>query len=340
MSKPIPYQMTNESITVVIDGKSRAVQKGTSNFAGLKKAIEEERWDDIPNYVTVAKSLESWAKGRFTLRGGSFLFDGAPVPDSINGRIINMATNGEDPTRFFKFWERLQKNPSSRSVSQCFNFLEHQHIPLDKNGFILAYKSVKEDYRDHHSGKFDNHPGNIIEMPRNQVSDDPHEACEPGFHVGSRSFAKSFGSGRLLITQIDPQDVVSVPYDASQQKMRVCKYKVLGHDNGEPLPDTSFDEELSDGDEKPTQVQKVGKAKVRSVEPKMNKPARSRDLKIDYGKIHKMTTTEILLVGIDDLRRYACNYLKITGANKIPGGKVTLLKRISEVRTGADDRTV
>ena len=58
MNQPPPYQITQDSISIVWQGKPVVVQKGTPNYLGLRKAILEEDWDAIPKHLTPAKSLE------------------------------------------------------------------------------------------------------------------------------------------------------------------------------------------------------------------------------------------------------------------------------------------
>lgn len=244
MSSSPPYSLTNESITVVWEGKSHTIQRSAPNFASLRSAIISERWDDVPKHLTVSNSLQDWAKGKFTLSGNTFFHDGTELPQELNRRIVSMATKGESPEPLFRFWERLLKNPSWRSVKQLYPFLQHKGIPITEDGCFLAYKSVKNDYKDVHSGQFDNKPGSVLQMPRNQISDDPQQACHEGFHVGALEYARSFHSGgRLVVCKVDPSDVVCIPYDSSHQKMRVCKYEVIGNHNGEHLPSTTFKED-------------------------------------------------------------------------------------------------
>jgi hypothetical protein len=236
----IPFTMTNDSITVIHEGKSNVTRKGAPNYALLRQALLEERWDDVPKHLTLAKSLAEYAKGKFSYESGSFYYMKSPLPSTLNDRIAKMATEGQDPAPLFKFWERLQKNPSYRSVNQLWGFLTHEGIPLTEDGCFLAYKSVRTDYKDHHSGEYDNHPGVTNEMDRNKVSDDPAVACHEGFHVGALQYAQTFGDGGrvIVICKVDPADVVCVPNDYSQQKMRVCKYKVVGVHNGQSMPST------------------------------------------------------------------------------------------------------
>ena len=41
---------------------------------------------------------------------------------------------------------------------------------------------------------------------------------------------KQYGNGgHLMVVEIDPRDVVSVPLDCDQQKLRTAKYKVVSH---------------------------------------------------------------------------------------------------------------
>lgn len=163
---------------------------------------------------------------------------------------MDMAARGEDPTPVYKFYEKLQRNPSWRSVQQLWQFLQHDNIPLTEDGCFLAYKGVNANFTDKHTGKVDNHPGKVNEMQRNMISDDPNQACHYGYHVGALSYARSFagGGGKLVICKVDPEHVVCVPYDSSQEKMRVCKYEVLGL-YGAPLPSVTFKEDIAPPEE-------------------------------------------------------------------------------------------
>ena len=60
------------------------------------------------------------------------------------------------------------------------------------------------------------------------VCDDASVGCSDGFHAGSLDYAEGFGrGGNLMIVEINPADVVSVPNDSDCQKLRTCKYKVV-----------------------------------------------------------------------------------------------------------------
>lgn len=344
MSNSAPkYTMSNESINIVWEGKMHAIRKGSANFVNLRNAILNEDWDAIPKNLTVVKSLETWAKGKFKVDGNTITYGETRLPHDLNDRIMKMVSGGEDPQPLFNFWEKLQKNPSFRSVHQLWPFLNQEGIPFTKSGNFLAYKSVKMDYKDHHSGEFDNSPGRINEMPRNQISDDPREACHEGFHVGALGYASTFGSGRrIVVCEVDPADVVCVPYDHGQQKMRVCKYKVIGNHNDQHMSSTvhedSTDVELDtdtpevDADvendstlskeEKKKAVESTRKGKKGSG-PLPRKPNR---------KLDEMGLAALMAQPIEVLRTYASINLNITGASKIRGGKSALLAVVMKAR--------
>jgi hypothetical protein len=125
---------------------------------------------------------------------------------------------------------KLNLNPSKRAVDELYTFLEHRALPITDNGNFLAYKAVNSDYTDKYSGKFLNTIDSVLEMPRNKVDDDKNVGCSYGFHAGTIEYAKQFsgGIGRIVLVEINPSDVVSIPTDCEFQKLRTCKYKVVG----------------------------------------------------------------------------------------------------------------
>ena len=102
---------------------------------------------------------------------------------------------------------------------------------LTPEGNFLAYKGVNNDFKDLYSNKFDNSVGSTLSMTRNTVCDDANQGCSAGIHAGSYEYAKGYASngGNLMIVEIAPADVVSVPHCRDCQKLRTAKYKVVGH---------------------------------------------------------------------------------------------------------------
>lgn len=326
----IPYTITNDTINVIVDDKTVVVKRGANNFHPLLDALLSGNWDAVPLHLSSpVYSLAEWSRTAedqkvkgFHLRGSELYYKNRKVPPEVQGRAAAMAAVGDDPLQLFRFFERLARNPSKRSVEQLYKFIAHEGIPLTPDGCFLTYKSVRADYKDHHSGNFDNTPGQVLEMPRNEISDDPNFPCHEGFHVGALAYVQAnYRNGRILICKVDPEHVVCVPYDSSQHKMRVCKYEVTGHHAGGQMPSTTFDPESEkEYVEGPTDTDEIGSA----------------DAHVAGGgkfkKYDNMSPAELLELSIKQLRYYAAAGLKIIGSSKIPGGKIGLLELIMSAR--------
>jgi acyl carrier protein len=131
-----------------------------------------------------------------------------------------------------------------------YNFLEHKGMPLTLRGTFIAYKGVSLDLwsicgnkdtvvvhgQVNASGQILNTIGATIEVERSSVDDDFRQGCSAGLHVGSLAYARDWGK-RVILVEVDPIDVVSVPSDCNCQKLRCCKYTVVGEYSG-PMPDT------------------------------------------------------------------------------------------------------
>jgi signal peptidase I len=127
-------------------------------------------------------------------------------------------------------------NPSRAAVSELYDWLEKTSLPITEDGDFLAYKKVRDDYRDFHTGTWDNSVGRILTMPRNQVDDERDRHCSTGLHFCSLSYLPRYhgGRGRVMIVKINPGDVVSIPSDYDYAKGRTCGYQVIGeHREGE-----------------------------------------------------------------------------------------------------------
>ena len=321
------YTKTGSSIIVVLSGKTTTVRKGAVNFERLGEALDADQWDRVPQLLDTKGTVKDWAGGLFDVRGDNILYDGEQLPNELTKRILAMVRAGSDPQPWVNFWARLMRNPSWRSVKQLFPFMAHAGIPILPDGCFLAYKSVTRGYLDHHSKKIDNHPGRTIKEKRNRISDDPTHACHFGLHVGALGYANTFGSDRrIIICKIDPENVVCVPNDSSQQKMRVCEYFVIGEHPGKLLPNTNM--VITEEDLLPKQVATV-KAQPKKIKIKIDPVQPKKDPGATVSHSYDDMDEEALMSqSIADLRKYAAGALSIKGASKLPGGKAVLVPRI------------
>jgi hypothetical protein len=229
MSLKVNWFITDQNVTVNYKGQTHIVKRSDPLATDLILAIKEQRFEKIPDLVSVAKAMEKKSKGNVVVRDGELLVKGVKVPAELAKKIQKFIDEGLPYEPLVKFAENLQGNPSYRSVNELFQFLEKNDHPFTENGNFIAYKKVREDFKDVHTGTFDNSPGAIVEVPRNQVDEDSSRTCSNGLHVANYDYASNFYSGgQMLEVEVNPANVVAIPSDYNQAKMRVCSYKVLG----------------------------------------------------------------------------------------------------------------
>ena len=256
------FILTENSLTVSVEGKTYTINSGHPSWRQAIESLKRKDYDSLKDLVSVKKAFSAFTGDKVKVIDNQVFFNGEPIHNYLSDKILSFMEKGLPHESLIKFLERLMANPSRRAVNELYAFLSHKNLPVTDAGTFLAYKSVRSDYTDHYSGNFNNSIGNTLEMTRNNVCDDHNQGCSIGFHAGSLEYASSFGGGEsvLLIVEIDPADVVSVPSDCNCQKLRTCKYTVVAKYDG-PLPehytkdaqsaydpqDDSEDEEYDDG---------------------------------------------------------------------------------------------
>jgi hypothetical protein len=255
---PLSWVMSGQSLTVVLpNGKNKNIRKDDKAFEPVLSAIRDGSWGEVVALLDVEEKVRSYGNGAFDVRDGSVFIDDEQLPDVLSSRIIEFADNGLPYEPLLKFWAKLQKNPSYRATQDLYAFLEANQHPITPDGNFIAYRGVRADFKDIYTGKFDNSPGQVLEMPRNKVDEDPNQTCSRGFHAAGWTYAhEQYGVGRPKYTvavEIDPADVVAIPVDYANAKMRICKYKVLQvvteHLNDEPLYDPDAENEPEEDSE-------------------------------------------------------------------------------------------
>jgi hypothetical protein len=171
--------------------------------------------------------LKNRKKDIFTVRNGKYYFKNEIVPESIAKMINDFYVQDIPFDAILNFWKRLKKNPLESARSELLLFMNHNGIPLREDGMFVCYKKIREDWKDVHSGKFDNSVGKLVQMKRDQVNTNREETCSSGLHVAAWSYMNEYNGERIVEVLVDPVDVVSIPNDHNNAKMRVCKYKVL-----------------------------------------------------------------------------------------------------------------
>lgn len=226
--------ITAGQVTVIVDGKPFSVASSDARYGQLVELLNSgtATAESVLDIIESQKRrAEKACEGtRLSVNNGAVHFDGQQLAGELSARLLRIIDGGYDLKPLANFVERLMKNPSMRAVNELYTFMEYGKLPLLTDGRFVGYKVVRGDYMDKHSGTFDNSVGKMCEMPRNKVDDDSSRTCSFGLHVCSAEYIKSFfGRGdRVMLVAVDPQDVVSIPKDYNNTKMRCCKYEVIG----------------------------------------------------------------------------------------------------------------
>ena len=239
--------LTNANAIILFfeNGEKARVEKTDKNYPKVIKCFElpsneqEKAVRLILSPVTITKENIKGNKG-FEVVGDNVTYQGEELPPALVQKVLSIIRDGLPLEHFAKFWERLEKNPSSSSVNELIDFLSYKELPITEDGHFIAYRGVQTDYYSIHgnlntkvlqglvdeNGKIWNGIGETIEVSRRQVDDNREVGCSYGLHVGSLDYASSWGP-KVIVVKVDPADVVSVPKDSSCQKCRVCRYEVL-----------------------------------------------------------------------------------------------------------------
>lgn len=200
------------------------VKEGTTD----EELLAYFKEDDLKEYCEDMKS------DGIVITEDTILIDGEEISVALAEQIRRHYNDGLSVEPLVKFVQKVRLNPSYRIRNQLWAFIEASQnsggFTLAEDGDILAYKKVRGDYKDIHSGMFDNSVGMVVEMERKNVDDDPNNTCSSGLHFCAYSYLASYGcSGddRVMLVKVNPADVVSIPTDYNNAKARCCRYEVV-----------------------------------------------------------------------------------------------------------------
>ena len=225
-----PYLIQGKNIVVIIDNQPHTITSTHLGYEKLKQAIKDNDWDVVKQVVDPAKEILNYGAGHVAIQGSKVFYKEREMAGVLTSRLIEMYQDGFPVEPLIMFMENLMQNPSKRAVEELYGFLEKGNLPLTPDGHFLAYKKVRADFLDIHSGTMSNAPGTVVEMERNAVDDNMNNTCSTGLHFCSKEYLDHFGGhdSRTVILKINPRDVVSIPADYNATKGRTCRYEVIG----------------------------------------------------------------------------------------------------------------
>jgi len=226
----IPYTLTSSSLTVLINGLPKVVDKTHANFKSIIEAVQEGDVDKVIKLSDVSTSINTFGNSKIVVKNGNVYYKDTLLENYGVDKVLEFMELDLPVEPIIKFLDNLMDNPSYRAVKELYKFLEVGQMPLTDDGNFLCYKKVDRNFKDIHSGTFDNSVGSICEMPRNMVDEDSSRTCSAGLHACSFSYLKHFGGSpdnKVVVVKINPRDVVSIPSDYHDSKLRCSRYEVV-----------------------------------------------------------------------------------------------------------------
>lgn len=259
----IAYHLVSEedgeqTLTVFIPGETPSVisSEHAERFDDILAELNEPDPDE--EYIrdladasrAVARYLNPLSE-RVAVSNGHVYFDGDEVNSTLTDHILRVLDNGADDWMpLVKFMENLASNPVDHTKHRLYGWLDARDFTITDDGCFIAYKGVRRDNagvprsihsgraivdgEEHTSGGVPNEVGSTIEFPRSEVEHNPSVGCSTGLHAGTYEYASHYGDV-LLTVKVNPRDVVSVPTDSGDAKVRTCRYEILDVAGDAPL---------------------------------------------------------------------------------------------------------
>ena len=250
----IPYVKSDYNgtvaITAYINGVPKTITADHINYDMVDELLLDQSESPIQSslisdLMDTVKALREavFEYDKVTIVDDEVLFDGEPVYGLLSDMMIDIVQEGGDVTSWCKFMMKLNENPAKHAVDELYEWMYKAQMPITSNGNFLAYKKVRDDYSSAHpnpdGSKLMNLLGTRVDMARNKVDDNRHQTCSTGLHFCSWSYLPSYmgDRGKVLLVEINPADVVSIPSDYAFAKGRASGYWIVGEIG---IEDTEF----------------------------------------------------------------------------------------------------
>lgn len=250
-TRNVAHLITATGVTVFLDGQVLEAPHDHPNFQRIVDLIGVGDFDAIPALINLRKAVVdfvgSGGKDNFTMIGDFLALNGKPFTFAVTEKVLSMIEAGNAAEPIYRFLTKVRDNPRVAAQDELLLFCVANGFMIHEDGDIIAYKSVRGDYTDIHSGKFRNAVGDVVSMDRQAVDDDRAQTCSTGLHFASYGYASTWAGSingkdrRLMVMKINPADVVAIPNDYNNQKGRCWKYEVISEitSTNAPLPNKS-----------------------------------------------------------------------------------------------------
>ena len=243
------YTRHDGGLTIFKDGKQSTVASTHQNFVRILEALKAHEFDKLESLMSIEKTINATGTSSntkckvFVKNGNVFFTDTRNHKDVVlNGALVDRILQDIGKPGFEKYanalmhlMENIQKNPVKDITEELYEWLASGKSPITSDGCILAYKKVRDDFMDIHSGTMDNSPGKIARMKQADVDTNRSNECSHGLHFASLGYLSHYGSCgnfKVVIVKVNPRHIFAIPRDYDCQKGRASEYYVVGEYKG------------------------------------------------------------------------------------------------------------
>lgn len=227
----LSFTIGRDTITVFLDGQIHTVKDTHANhaplLAELRRDPDERDLNTIRPLVSLKRYIEAVTFGDVAISADEVTYKGEPINGYLATRMLEILQQGVGIEPWAYFMANLMKNPSESARAELYEWLEKAKLPLTPDGHFIAFKKVRGNYMDCHSGQFDNSVGCILEMDRDLCDPNRNVDCSTGFHFASVGYLSHFSGEKVMAVKINPRDVTAIPRDYKTTKGRCCRYEVV-----------------------------------------------------------------------------------------------------------------
>jgi len=265
--------VTPAGILMFVNGQMVSIANDHPNVSKIKDAISTGDYATAVEYADTKAVARKWLSTDkdFTLEGSAVALHGDPFSVKVTDKVLNMIEAGHNPEPLFKFLRKVRLNPSKTAQDELLLFCVANGFMIHEDGDIIAYKSLRGDYRDIHSGTVLAKPAHLmtpeelvkytpgvkqgdvttkvvngittISMARHKVDDNRDNTCSVGLHFAAHKYASTWAGAidgvnrRLIVMKVSPTDVVSIPSDYHNEKGRCWSYQAIAElPSSKPMP--------------------------------------------------------------------------------------------------------
>lgn len=223
---------SSNSLTIInqTTGETYSIAKEHPNFDEALRASIDGDFKKAIFLIAPIESVKSKISDGLEIVNNQLVFNGKVIDSSISRRIVESSKEDDaNLQKYVKFFHKCADNPSPKAINRLYDFLQHNDIEIADDGDFLAYKVITRDFLDCYTRKIDNSIGKVVTMKRSEVNSNDEVTCSHGLHVCAYSYVKHFSSADTIVVlcKVNPRDVVSIPVDYNNAKMRVCRYEVI-----------------------------------------------------------------------------------------------------------------